>query len=133
MSQEPKKEKRKERKTYPGPNSTDNEQMLQNIRETLAAHQHAYARKSVTPSPQTVRETTTPSPAPELNSPGTTRAKPRPSPVDHERQRKMAQIRDSLKPFASHRADQGGYVNEGMLCELVSRGYDQVRRSYRSV
>ena len=122
MSKDPKKEKRKERKTYPGPNSTDNEQMLQDIRETLAAHQ----RDSVmAPSPQTVRESTTPSPAAELNSPGTSRAKPRPSPVDYERQRKMAQIRDSLKP---HRAEQGQLtVNESMLYELVSRGYDQVR------
>ena len=119
MSQEPKKEKRKDRKTYPGPNS-DNEQMLQDIRETLV-----HARKSVTPSPQTVRDTATPSPAPELNSPGTTRSKPRQSQVDYERQRRMAQIRDSLKPFASNRPEQG-YVNETMLYELVSRGYDQV-------
>lgn len=128
MSKDPKKEKRKERKTYPGPNPTDNEQMLQDIRETLAAHQREsamdYPRNRVTPSPQTVRESTTPSPAAELNSPGTSRAKPRPSPVDYERQRRMAQIRDSLKP---HRAEQGQLtVNEGMLVELVSRGYDHV-------
>lgn len=118
------KEKRvsKERKTHPGPHSTDN--VLQDIRETLAAHQRdGDYRKSVTPSPQTVsRESATPSPAGELNSPGSIRAKARP---DYERQRRMAEIRDSLKPFASP-PNRGQLVNETFLYDLMTRGYDQV-------
>ena len=125
---------RKPRKTYPGVNQADNVQMLQDIRETLAAHHRENdVRKSVTPSPVTVRETATPSPSAELTSPGSFRTKARPSPVDFDRQRhhhaQMAKIRDSLKPH--HRSDPGfglstDMVNPEMLQDLLMKGYDQV-------
>ena len=93
------------------------------------------ARKSVTPSPITVRESATPSPAAELGSPGVARSKSRPSPVNSERlqrrhgHQQMAQIRNSLKPH--HRSDPGSNlptdrVNEVMLQELITKGYEQV-------
>lgn len=141
MSKSEQKKDRKQRKTYPGPISADNELMLKDIRVTLAAHQREkdlgeMARKSVTPSPITVRESATPSPAAELGSPGMARAKSRPSPVNSDRlqrrhgHQQMAQIRNSLKPH--HRSDPGfnlptDRVNEVMLQELIMKGYDQVR------
>lgn len=106
-----------------------NEQVLQGIRVNLAA-----SRKSVTPSP--VRETATPSPVTvvESSSPGSSRVKSRPSPVESERQRhrhgeQMARIRDNLKPH--HKSDPGfnyppDAVDQDMLHELIMKGYDQV-------
>ena len=110
-----------------------NEQMLQDIRITLAAHQReSDSRKSVTP-PVSFRENSTPSPVTEITSPSSARTKPRPSPVDFDRQRhhheQMAKIRNKLKPH--HRSDPGfnfptEHVNQDMLHELIMKGYDQV-------
>lgn len=138
MSKEQKE--RKARKAYSSMNYSDNEQMLQDIRIKLAAHQKDNdSRKSVTPSPVTVRENATPSPVTEINSPGSIRTKPRPSPVDFDRQRhhheQMAKIRDKLKPH--HRSDTGfnypiDNVNQEMLQELILKGYDQVMSSIQN-
>ena len=114
----------KARKIYPGVNQTDNEQVLENIRVTLAAHQ----RESVTPSPITVRETATPSPIPEMTSPGSVRSKSKP-PGQGNHKMQMAQIRNTLKPH--HRSDPGfnllpDQVNLEMLQGLIMNGYDEV-------
>ena len=110
---------------YPAVNQSENGRMLQNIRETLAGHQRDDLRKSVTPSPVTVRET--PSPSAEQLA----RQKSRNSPGDPQRHHhaQMAQIRNSLKPH--HRSDPGfnlptDQVNGEMLQELIMKGYDQV-------
>ena len=125
---------RKGRKPNGGPSaqsssSAGNEQVLQDIRVTLAA-----SRKSVTPSP--VRETATPSPVTmvESSSPGSSRVKSRPSPVEsvqrHRHGEQMARIRDNLKPH--HKSDPGfnyspDTVDQEMLQDLIMKGYDQVR------
>lgn len=116
---------------YP-PNSQQqgsNERMLNDIRVKLAAHQKEGDRKSVTPSPVTVRETATPSPiAADITSPGASRGKQKSMAVKHKM--KMDQIRNSLKPH--HRSDPGfqyptEHVNQDMLRQLISRGFDEVR------
>lgn len=118
---------RKGRPMYPAVNQSDTGRMLRNIRETLEGHQRDDVRKSVTPSPVTVRETPSPS-AEQLG-----RQKSRNPPGDPDRQRhhhaQMVQIRNSLKP--RHRSDPGfnlptDQVNGDMLQELIMKGYDQV-------
>ena len=108
---------------YSSMNQGSNERMLKDIRVKLAAHQKEGERKSVTPSPVTVRETATPSPISDL-----TRGKSRVS--DRVYSKKMDQIRNSLKPH--HRSDPGfqyptDHVNQEMLRQLISRGYGEVR------
>ncbi len=114
--------------SYSSMNQGSNERMLKDIRVKLAAHQKESERKSVTPSPVTVRETATPSPISDLTSPGATRGKSRVS--DRVYSKKMDQIRNSLKPH--HRSDPGfqyptDHVNQDMLRQLISRGYGEVR------
>ncbi len=107
--------------------------MLKDIRVKLAAHQKESDRKSVTPSPVTIRETATPSPISEVTSPGSVRSKHKAALVGgHSKHKmKMDQIRNSLKPH--HRSDPGfqaptDLVNPDMLRQLISRGYDEVSR-----
>lgn len=112
---------------YAGNNQGTNERMLNDIRVKLAAHQKEGERKSVTPSPVTVRETATPSPIADLTSPGAARGKQKMM-VKHKM--KMDQIRNSLKPH--HRSDPGfqyptDHINQDMLRQLISRGFDEVR------
>ena len=115
---------------YSGMNQADNEKVLNDIRVKLAAHQKDSERKSVTPSPVTIRETATPSPISELTSPGSSRSKLKASGSGRSRHKvKMDQIRNSLKPH--HRSDPGFHspsdqVNQEMLKQLISRGYDEV-------
>ena len=118
---------------YSTMNQANSEKMLKDIRVKLAAHQKETERKSVTPSPVTIRETATPSPISELTSPGSVRSKHKVSIGGRSKQKmKMDQIRNSLKPH--HRSDPGfqaptDLVNPYMLRQLISRGYDEVNET----
>ena len=146
------KRDRKQRQTYPGPNSADNQQMLQDIRHTLDQHQ----RERRTPTPTSAalsatverqdsreREQLRRSPPSEVTANGSPSATPRmkqnrPSAVPTKQlassrtRRQLATIRHSLRPFASGHSDPGFHaakdkVNQKMLEELICHGYNEVR------
>ncbi len=147
---------KKFRQTYPGPNSADNQQMLQDIRSTLGQQSTAGSgtasgspaeRLERSDSKERERErkreqTRRSSPPSELNSSGSPGTTPRMQPSrstptkqlesnsNRKRERQLAKIRKSLKPFAY--SDPGFHtarekVNMKMLEELISLGYNEVR------
>lgn len=147
------KREKKYRQTYPGPNTADNQQMMQDIRETLENHQHQAQKQDPAvaadcgssvererPESRDRDQTRRPSPPSELTasngSPGTTprmqqnRSTPTKQLASNQTKRKLAKIRKSLKPFAY--SDPGFHasmdkVNRRMLEELISLGHNEVR------
>ncbi len=145
------------RQTFPGPNSADNQQMLQDIRSTLGQQTAASSSGTASGSPverlersdskerekeRKREQTRRPSPPSELTSSGSPGTTPRLQPsrstptkqLDREssstRKKQLATIRRSLKPFAY--SDPGFQtdrekVDKKMLEELISLGYNEVR------
>ena len=146
---------RRLRQTYPGPNSEDNQQMLQDIKDTIESHSSTEKLGKSSPTsdkemrsekqerPESRdrdnRERRSPPSDREQASPGSTpRAQQnRSTPTKHLTQssdRNKQQLRDirrSLRPW--HRSDPGFHyskdqVNKTMLEQLVSLGYSEVRK-----
>ena len=146
---------RRLRQTYPGPNPEDNQQMLQDIKDTIESH--SSTGKSSPSSDREMRgekqerpesrdrersskdrERRSPPSDREQSSPGSTpRAQQnRSTPTKHlnqssERQQQLRDIRRSLRPW--HRSDPGFHyskdqVNKAMLEQLISLGHSEVRK-----
>lgn len=136
---------KKFRQTFPGPNSSDNQQMLHNIRETLENHQRETSierpmSKEGPERPDTrdrdqTRRSSPPSELTASGSPGTTprmqqnRSTPTKLIATSRTKKQLAKIRKSLKPFAY--SDPGFHaakdkVNKRMLEELISLGHNEV-------
>ena len=140
------------RQTYPGPNSADNQLMLQNIRSTLENHhsekQTGSGMGSGTGAERLERSDSKErtqmrrsSPPSELTSSGSPSSTPRMAQQSRSTptkqlasrrtkhaKRELATIRRDLKQFAS---DPGFHaardkVNKRMLDELISLGYNEV-------
>lgn len=147
------KRDRKQRQTYPGPNSADNQQMLRDIRHTLDQHQ----RDIRTPTPTSAAlvatverqdsrereylrrsppsETTSGNGSPRVQQQNrASSAAPAGKQNSSSRtKRQLATIRRSLRPFASTHSDPGFHtardmVDKRALEELISLGYNEVRR-----
>lgn len=142
------------RQTYPGPNSADNQQMLQDIRSTLgqqttAGSGTAAERLERSDSKEREKErrreqTRRSSPPSELTSSGSPGSTPRPArpsrttptkmldSSSNRRKKQLATIHKSLKPFAY--SDPGFHVardkvNKRLLEELISLGYNEVSKT----
>ena len=129
---------RRFRQTFPGPNSADNTQMLQDIRSTLDTHRQTGGTDRLERSDSKEREHSRKSPPSELTSsgsPGTAprmqqnRSTPTKQLASNRTKRQLATIRKSLRPFAY--SDPGFHaardkVNKKMLEELISLGYNEV-------
>ena len=136
------KRERKHRQTFPGPNSADNQQMLQDIKESLVTHHKLTDQSSKRPpSSPTSADSLAQQQLGGGSSPGSaqrqsSRLTPTKQPPSHETQRKLATIRNSLKPFGprSTNSDPGFHapgrdkVNQKMLAEMISLGYNEVSR-----
>ncbi len=150
------RDRRLMRQTYPGPNQEDNQQMLQDIKDTIEYHSSTEklgksspgemrSEKQEKPEPKDRdklsrdRERRSPPSDREQASPGTTpRAQQnRSTPTKHLTQqssdRNKQQLRDirrSLRPY--HRSDPGFHsgkdqANKAMLEQLISLGHSEVR------
>lgn len=129
---------KKLRQTFPGPNAADNQQMLQDIKQTLGDHQKNEPA-SLPPADQMNKRSSPPTELPTSSSPSignrtpASRLTPTKQLAAHETKQKLAQIRQSIKPYGPRNSasDPGFHaakekVNKKMLDELISLGHSEV-------
>ena len=146
------------RQTYPGPNPEDNQQMLQDIKDTIESHStEKLANQSSSPvsdremrsekqerpesrdgrererrSPPSDREQASPGSTPRAQQNRSTPTKQLTQSSDRNKQQ-LRDIRRSLRPY--HRSDPGLHsvgkeqANKTMLEQLISLGHSEVRDS----
>eukprot|EP00731_Ephydatia_muelleri_P032246 Em0023g753a len=128
---------KKLRQTFPGPNAADNQQMLQDIKQTLGDHQKNEPA-SLPPADQMNKRSSPPTELPTSSSPSignrtpASRLTPTKQLAAHETKQKLAQIRQSIKPYGPRNSasDPGFHaakekVNKKMLDELISLGHSE--------
>ena len=133
---------KKFRQTYPGPNAADNQQMLQDIKQTLEDHQKnepagaAVDKMNKRSSPPTEPPTSS-SPSIANRAPAS-RLTPTKQLAAHETKQKLAKIRQTLNPYGlrTSTSDPGFHaakdrVNKKMLDELVALGHSEVNTKMR--
>ena len=133
---------KKFRQTYPGPDTADNQQMLQDIKQTLENHQKD-EQPSSTAVDQMNKRSSPPTDVPTSSSPSilnrapASRLTPTKQLAAHETKQKLAKIRQSIKPYGprASSSDPGfnaakDKVNKKMLDDLVALGHNEVRWGY---
>lgn len=123
---------KKLRQTYPGPNAADNQQMLQDIKQTIKDH-HKNEPPVVPPAEQMSKRSSPPSESPSTaNRAPASRSTPTKQLAAHETKQKLEQIRQSIKPYGPRTSatETGFYaerdkVNKKMLDELISLGHSE--------